>query len=308
MGQPRSRAPSAAFVSSIPIATTDSHPYTEFLGGRQWPPFVHYASGVPVVMTYQKYWSLGKLPFGRPESADDFFAGRPQREALARFDYLVRGSQSSGLLIGSAGVGQTTLLRRVALSSGFGDCAVDIVYTGAKDRTRDELLRQLAVRLGTQRLAIDTYRQIAERIRAAGRQRVRTVWLIDDCTTAAAETASALSTDCPWFTVVAGCTPERALKVAAGLGGCSLRIDVEPFELSDSAAFVRHQLVAAGGEPDAFTDAALIRLHELSEGRVARLAKLAELCLPVGASHSVSQIHVDIVEAIQYEVVTAAAA
>lgn len=263
--------------------------------------------GAPSIMTYQRYWSLAKLPFGRPETADDFFSGRPQRESLARFDYLIRSGNPSGILLATDGAGTTTLLRRVALSVGFGECATDILYTNAKGRTRDELLRQLAVRLGTQRLSVDSYRQIASRINAAGRSSIRTVWLIDDCTAQATETASALSAECPWLTVVLVTEPESALKVAASLGGCALRIDLEPFELGDSVEFVRHQMAAAGGEGSVFTDGALVRLYELSEGKVAKLARLAELCLPVAAAQGAERIHVDIVESVQYELVSAAA-
>lgn len=259
-------------------------------------------------MSYQKYWSLSKLPFGRPESSDDFFAGRPQREAIARLDYLIRGGHNAGLLIATPGVGQTTLLRRVAESSGFGDCAVDIVRTTAKHRTRVELLQQLAIRLGSTRLISDGYRQVCDRITASGRQRVRTVWLIDGSTSIAADVAASLSAECPWLTTVVGCTPEKALKIAAAMGGCSLRIDLDAFELTDTMSYVRHQVSAAGGTSKIFSDAAVVRLHELSEGRVAIIARLAELALPVGAAQNDTQINADVIETVQYEVVSANAA
>ena len=147
-------------------------------------------------MSYQKYWSLSKLPFGRPETADEFFAGRPQREALARIDYLIRSGHNHGLVISPPAVGRTCLMSRVAQSAGFGDCAVDMVYTGAQDRSCDQLLRQLAIKLGSQRLISDGYRQVLERVTAAGRSRIRTVWLIDDCTPAAASVAERRDAAC----------------------------------------------------------------------------------------------------------------
>jgi type II secretory pathway predicted ATPase ExeA len=258
-------------------------------------------------MSYEKYWSLAKRPFGRPETADDFYPGRPQREAIARLDYLIRGGHGSGVMISPPGVGQSTLMRRIGESSGFGDCAVDIIRTTARQQSRDELLHQLAIRLGSARLISDAYRQVCERVTALGRQRVRTVWLVDGCTQTAAAAAGSLSTECPWMTVVLGCTADQALRIAAGLGGCSLRIDLEPFELSDTIGFVRHQLRVAGGDAEIFSDAAIVRLHELGEGRVARIARLAELTLPVGAAHQSRQITADVVEEVQHEVVSAAA-
>lgn len=258
-------------------------------------------------MTYQAYWSLSKLPFGRPESADDFFPGRPQREALARFDYLAHSGQTIGLLVAPRGAGQSTLLRRVAQSVGIGDCACEIVYSSAKDRTREQLLRQLAQRLGSQRLGHDPYRVITERIGASAKAGIRTMWLVDDATPLAAEIAGILLATAPQLSVVLGSTPERGLAIAAAVGGCALRIDLEPLDLADSARFVRHQLGVVGGSPAIFSDAALVRLFEFSEGRIGTLARLAELCLPVAAARKDANVHVDVVESIQYELVPLAA-
>lgn len=258
-------------------------------------------------MSHYAYWSLQKLPFGRPELADEFFAGRPQREALARLNYLICGGRSSGLLIAPSGAGRTTLLNRVAVSAGFGDCAVDMVRTGARNRSTEELLVHLAMRLGASRLRGDVYRQVSERVAASARQSVRTVWLLDDATPLAAETAGALSAESPWFTAVIGCSPHDALQLAAALGGCPLRIDLEAFDLSDTAAYVRHSVAQAGGREELFKDAAIVRLHELSEGRVATIARLGDLALLAGAGQNAQQVTPELVEAVQYEVMPAAA-
>lgn len=263
-------------------------------------------------MSHYAYWSLQKLPFGRPELADEFFPGRPQREALARLNYLICGGRSSGLLIAPCGAGRTTLLNRIAVSAGFGDTAVDMVRTGGRNRSAEELLVHLAMRLGASRLGAgcsrgDVYRQVSERVGASARQSVRTVWLLDDATPLAAETAGALAAESPWFTAVIGCSPHDALQLAASLGGCPLRIDLEAFDLSDTAAYVRHSVAQAGGREELFKDAAIVRLHELSEGRVATIARLGDLALLAGAGQNAQQVTPELIEAVQYEVMPAAA-
>ncbi|WP_164104051.1 hypothetical protein [Candidatus Laterigemmans baculatus] len=272
-------------------------------------------------MSHYAYWSLHRMPFGRPELADDFFAGRPQREALARLDYLISGGRSSGLLIAPAGAGRTMLLHRIAVSAGFGDTAVDMVRTGARNRSAEELLVHLAQRLGVTHLGVthfgsgrlgsgrlgDVYRQVSERIAASARQSVRTVWLLDDATTLAAETAGALAAETPWFTAVIGCSPHDALSLAAAVGGCPLRIDLDPFDLADTAGYIRHALAQAGAREEVFKDAAIVRLHELAEGRVGTIARLADLALLAGAGEQAKQISAELVEAVQYEVMPAAA-
>ncbi len=40
-------------------------------------------------MSQLSHWSLTRLPYGPPRRAGEFFAGSPQREALARLEYLI---------------------------------------------------------------------------------------------------------------------------------------------------------------------------------------------------------------------------
>lgn len=257
-------------------------------------------------MSYHEYWSLRRAPFSSPDCVDAFFAGRPQREAIARLEYLIGSGQGSGLLISPTGCGRSTLLRRAATSSGFGDCAVDVALTHTSQHGSADALQSLAAQLGIREQATPLWRAVCDRVRAAGRQHVRTLWLIDDATTEVAEMAAALASESRAVTVVAVTQPRRAAALAVAFGACPLRLDLEPLELQDTVAYVNHALAVAGAPQAIFSDSAIVRLHELGEGRIAVIARLAELALLAGAAHQVGEIQAELVEAIQDELIRAA--
>ncbi|WP_153557959.1 hypothetical protein [Roseimaritima sediminicola] len=256
-------------------------------------------------MSYHSFWSLRSVPFGASELGQQFFAARPQREAFARLHYVVENGHAAGLLFGAMGSGRTVLLKQVASSRGFGDTAVEVALTGCGQRGSEPVLRSLATQLGASP-AGDLWRAISERVLASARQKVRTLWLIDDATTEVARLAASLVSDCRWMTVIAATEPERARSVAAELGLCPLRIDLPPFALSDTMQFIRHRLNEAQAREPIFSDSALVRLHELGDGSVGVISHLAELAMSAAASHGVREIGAQLIEAVQEEFVRAA--
>ncbi len=72
-----------------------------------------------------------------------------------------------------------------------------------------------------------------------------------------------------------------------------LRLDLDPFRLEDTMGFVRHAVAAAGARTQLFDDPALVRLHELSDGRVALAAMLADLALLASAHAGAKRVSAD---------------
>lgn len=257
-------------------------------------------------MPFYEKWSLKRAPFSRFSAADAFFSGCSQREALARLHYMVESGQSCALLISSWGCGATTLLRHVAGSSGFGDTAVDVVMTNHQGKKADDAFRSLAVQLGASDRADRLWRNVLERTIASARQQVRTLWLVDDATPEAAQWARRLTSENRWVTAVITSEPESVGGIMGNLGACPLRIDLEPLSLQDTLNYINHAITAAGGHGEIFSDSAVVRMHELSEGRIAVVARLAELAMQTAAGHGLQKINSDLVEAVQSEFVRAA--
>lgn len=256
-------------------------------------------------MPYHDFWSLHTAPFGASDLGRRYYAAKPQREAFARIQYLVDNGHSVGLLIGNSGCGKSELLKQVATSRGFGDHAIDVALTSCGQRTTVETLEHLAVQLGIGS-DVTGWRSIRERILAAARQHVRTVWLIDDASVDVAAAAASLVSQERWLTVVAAVQPERVLKVATALDVCPLRVDLTAFTLRDTMSFVRQRLSEAGGREDIFTDGALIRMHELSDGRIAVIVRIAELAMAAAAANQQAEINAGWIDAVQDEFVRAA--
>jgi type II secretory pathway predicted ATPase ExeA len=80
-------------------------------------------------MNFHQHWSLLRSPFSAVTTQDAFFSGNPQREAIARMDYMIQSGSRSALMLSHRGCGVTTLLKRLAGTSGFGGSAIQPVMT-----------------------------------------------------------------------------------------------------------------------------------------------------------------------------------
>jgi len=257
-------------------------------------------------MNFLQHWSLQRNPFGPVTSTDAFFAGLPQREAVARLEYLIRSETRSAVMLCDRGSGATTLLKRVSGTSGLGNNAVDAVMTTGGVASISAAFARLAVALSIDPFAERPAQRISESIAAAGRNQVRTLWLIDRCDLHTAEAAAILSTTNRTLCTVMCTTPHTANDLQTTLDCCPLRIDLEPFQLDDTVGYVRYALAAAGSAQDIFDDSALIRLHELSEGKIAFIAAIGQLALMAAATFRAKRVTAECVESSQMELVKAA--
>lgn len=257
-------------------------------------------------MNFHQHWSLERSPFAPVATHDAFFSGKPQREAIARLDYLVHSASRSAIMLSHRGCGATTLLKRISTSSGFGSAAVQAVMTSGGVGSRRAALARLAVALSLDPFADRLAQRIEETIRAAGRAQVRTLWLIDRCDAATAEAAAMLASSSQSLSIVMGTTLEDAASLQETLDFCPLRIDLDAFRLDDTLSYVKYAMAVAGARTQPFDDGAIVRLHELSDGRVAMVAAMAELALLAAANADAKTVGVDYIESVQDELVRAA--
>lgn len=260
-------------------------------------------------MSHHQYWHMDRLPFGSSFSGTDFYLGNSQREALARVQFLTKNARTAGLLIGPAGVGRTSMLRYIGTYVVWADVVETCLFEGSSDDS-ETLAREFALALGAPPRIADSHsasRFIGDTLDATSRQEVQTLILVDDASPACARLVGSMVNRSKFVTALLACEVADARECAQQLGGCPLRVDLPPWDLDDSATYVRHSVVEAGGNVEIFSDAALVRLHELSAGRVGVLSRLAELSLLAGAGAEVNQISAELVEAIEGEVLVGVA-
>lgn len=276
------------------------------LGKRDRRRILRYEPTTPTLMNFHQHWSLLRSPFSAVTTQDAFFSGNPQREAIARMDYMIQSGSRSALMLSHRGCGVTTLLRRLAGTSGFGGSAIQPVMTAGGVSSKRAALARLAVALSLDPFSDRLAQKIEETIRASGRSQVKTLWLIDRCDAATAEAASTLASCSNSLAIVIGTTLDNAGSLQETLDYCPLRIDLDAFRLDDTMKYVRHAVAAAGARTQLFDDSAIVRLHELSDGRIAMIAAMAELALMAGANARAKTVNADFVEAVQSELVRAA--
>lgn len=260
---------------------------------------------------YRAHWRLTHSPFRCRPDPKLVHASPTHEEALARLHFLVDEEHRLGLLLGPAGSGKSVVLEVFADElKRAGQPVAKLSLVGLEPA---EFLAQTAAALGTnpgrQADLVALWRLLSDRIAELRYQRWHTVVLLDDADGASRTVLAhvlrlAKSEPEPEsrLTLVLAAQPSRITRLGAALLDLAdLRIDLEPWEFSETAEYVRSALARAGGNRPVFADAAIHRLHELTCGIPRRVNQLAELCLVAGAGRQLDQIDADTVESVCQE-------
>jgi general secretion pathway protein A len=70
----------------------------------------------------------------------------------------------------------------------------------------------------------------------------------------------------------------------------------------DTALYIRHRMLRAGGDPTIFSDAAVELIHDLCGGLPRRINRLSDLCLLIGYSQNCDPITHSLVWTAQSEI------
>ena len=230
---------------------------------------------------YQEFFGLRELPFELTPNPRFLFLTTQHREALSNLQYGLATNKAATVLIGEAGTGKTTLLR-TALESEM--CKrVRCVYINNPALTRSEFLETLAhgFDLGRDAAAskavfLTELERLLTRHRAGGgaialvvdeAQRLSDELLEEVRLLANIETAEE-----KLLPLVLAGQPELAERLnTSGLRQLkqrvSLRCEIAPFNLTETAAYIAARIRLAGGEAvRLFTREAVTLIYERSGG------------------------------------------
>jgi type II secretory pathway predicted ATPase ExeA len=260
---------------------------------------------------YHAYWGLGVSPFRGSLDPRFFHQGPTQEEALARLHFLVEQSRTVGLLLGEPGSGKSQLLEIFSHELGHVNRQVALVeLVGA---SAHEFLWLLTARLGVETphdvRPFQLWRALVDHISANRYQQIATVLLLDDADEAHPEVIDQIARLAQLeashesaLTIVLTAQPQRLSRLGTRLLELAeLRIDLEGWELDDTAGFVKNALNLSGRSTPIFSEAALRQLHELSSGIPRRVKQLADLALLAGAGQNLVQIESDIIDSVFLE-------
>ena len=262
---------------------------------------------------YQTHWGLHELPFEALPDPKRFHPSPTHDEALARLQFLVQQRRRLGLLLGPSGSGKSLLLE--VLASQLRQAARPVAKLSLLGVEPGEMLSLVAAGWGVSLEPTATlatmWRSVADRLAEYRYQQLEAVVLLDDADQADRDVLQHVTrlvrfdaSDTRLTVVLAG-RCEAMMKLGPRLLDLAdLRIDVEPWEPTDTEQFLQSVLAQAGQHSQVFDPQAVARLHELSEGIPRRVSQLADLALVAGASQHLTLIDAGVIEEVYRELAT----
>ncbi|MGW8258156.1 MAG: hypothetical protein ACWGMZ_11775, partial [Thermoguttaceae bacterium] len=153
------------------------------------------------------------------------------------------------------------------------------------------------------------WRMIFDRLTEFRYQQLPAAILLDDADHADQKTLDQINRllrhDCTGqsrLTVVLACRRETMHNLGAPLLELAdLLIDLTPWDSADTANYLQTSLAAAGRNTPVFSDSAIARLYELTDGIPRRVSQLADLSMLAGAGEESPLIDAALVDSAYHE-------
>lgn len=246
---------------------------------------------------YEQFYGLRDAPFDLTPDPRYVFLTAKHREALANLEYGLSAAKSVTLLIGEAGTGKTTLLQAAMEAE---RCrGVSYVYLNNPTLTRDEFVYLLATRIGlgggaaqSKAVLLEQLDQLLRERRARGQI---LALVIDEAQRLSAELLEEVRllgnletpTEKLLPLVLAG-QPELAVRLEDPAlrqlkQRVSLRCELSPFTLAETAAYIASRIrTAGGGAVRLFTQEAVAAIHQHSSGIARTINVICDNALVTG--------------------------
>ena len=171
-----------------------------------------------------------------------------------------------------------------------------------------ELIHQLAVWLtGDSSIygSLDSWKSLVDYFRAAAREGVQTVLLVDDTESATlaaeADLCRLMSMSFP-LTIVFAVEKELLGKVSRSLiDRVELQVELPAWDFMQTAEFLLWSTQQLGRKDPIFTESAVRSIHQRSGGVARKIIQLTDLALVAGAVAQARFIDADCIEQVMYE-------
>ncbi len=230
---------------------------------------------------YERFYGLRDRPFELAPDPRFLFLTPQHREALSNLEYGLSAAKAITVLIGEAGTGKTTLLRRALESERCRN--VLAVYLNNPALTRQEFIEMLASRFGLSARAGESKTVLLAELERTLLERRRrgaiTALVIDEAQSLTLELleevrllANIESSSEKLLPLILAGQPELATRLNDPSlrqlkQRVALRCELVPFDVADTAAYIASRIKTAGGEPfRLFTREAVGLIHKHALG------------------------------------------
>jgi general secretion pathway protein A len=235
---------------------------------------------------YEQFFGLAERPFDLTPNPRYLLLTPSHREALANLDYGISSRKGLIVVIGEAGTGKTTLIRRVLVKgvNGAGRLSsVRAVYLANPTLDRREFVEYLSRGFGLSAEAAASKAsllfELEEALIALRRANTSVALIIDEAQSLPYELmeevrllANIESDTEKLLPVILVGQPELALRLNDRQlrqlkQRVSLRCRLDPLDLHQTAAYIAHRVTLAGGDPASiFSREAVMAIYERARG------------------------------------------
>lgn len=254
------------------------------------------------------YWGFRRWPFERSLAADRFFASPVHDEAMARLLFLVEECRRTGVLIGPAGTGKTYLFKLLQQrAERMGRLTVRADATGLDGH---ELISEIAagfhVPCDPDATSARIWNGIQKRFAALSVIQQPVVIAIDHldlvdfrCQQVVARLRQLADAIGGKLTIILAI--RNPIIPAAVQDIVELRMDISPWDLSETAQFIQWSIEKAGSESRIFLDDAVGLIHQTTNGVPANIVTLCNLALLAASARDEKLVSRKTVEAAHRE-------
>ena len=245
---------------------------------------------------YEDFFNLQRTPFSRDLPTTQLWINETRREMHSRLLY-VANNKSFGLFTGDAGTGKTTAIRKFA--SDIDISRFQIIYIADSALTPRNFYYAALHQLGQipRFYRGDAQRQLHQTLSAIIESDKKTpVFIIDEAHLLSREMLEEIrfllntkmdSVSTLALILVGQSELKDMLKLhvnSAILQRLDIRYHLSPLDMTETAAYVKSHMAAAGSVNDIFTDTALDLIHAFCEGLPRMINKVAVSCLLTAAT------------------------
>jgi len=243
---------------------------------------------------YEAYWGLNEKPFQNTPDPKFLYRSEEHEEAFSRMNYAIAERVGATLLTGVFGCGKTllgwTLMKTLSHEK------YKVAYVANPRMDEVDLLRMIVHHLGHPNpppKKMDVLALLQETLVTNSRNGKETIVIIDEAH--AIESESVFEE----IRLLLNFQEEKKFLLSLFLLGqpelkekveknaqleqrIEIKCHLQPFNLEDTARYIRHRVQVAGAQRPLFTDDALQSIHEHSGGIPRRINRLCNLCLLSG--------------------------